>query len=342
MANTTTAAMVTKPRIIEKDPPPAFGTIRRVHHSSPTACWRSPPLAVGTLRPTAPAEEFVDLLYLNIRGLPCRAIPNLRQSRSYLFANSDAKRNADQVGILELDAGAFFPIIQEDIESFLPGLSVDILGDGLLRRIGDMDRNNDHLKGGNGGREHQAVFIMALLGGGGENPLHPDAVGAHPKRHLIPALVENPRPHAFRIPFSKLENVPDFDRAIHTEGGAAHRTELPALYHAQVVILGGEVPSRRHVPEVKLIFVRPANQVLAPFQGAIRQNADSPDPDGAQRSNGGSQQGPNFLGMRGTERFSGKPVRDLALAQRMVPAQENQSGSLAGLIHQSLQQSGRR
>ena len=89
------------------------------------------------------------------------------------------------------------------------------------------------------GRQPEAVFVVALLDGGGQNALDANAITAHDRRDFFAVFVEHARAHGFGIFVSELEDVADFDGGVDAKRGAAVGTGFARSNAAQVGVGGG-------------------------------------------------------------------------------------------------------
>ncbi len=104
---------------------------------------------------------------------------------------------------------------------------------------------DDNLKGGDLRRQPEAVFVVTLLDGGGENALDSDAVTAHDHRDFFAVLVEHTGAHRFGILVAEFEDVANFDCRVDAKWLAAVRAGFTRGDAAQVgVARSAESPCR--------------------------------------------------------------------------------------------------
>ncbi len=92
-------------------------------------------------------------------------------------AHRDAHGAADEVGVVELDAGTLVAIVVEDLDACI--LKVDIEAIGSLGRgvVGvGVDADEGDVIRRDLGRPDQALVVVVLLGDGGGDATGPDAV----------------------------------------------------------------------------------------------------------------------------------------------------------------------
>ena len=132
--------------------------------------------------------------------------------------------------------------------------------------------DDDDLKRRDLGRQPEAVLVVVLLDGGGQDALDADAIAAHDGRDFLAVAVEHARAHGFGIFVAELEDVADFDGGIDAQRSAAVRTAFAGGHAAQVDVGGGlEVSPGRDVLDVIVLFVRAGDQVFAAFESLIDQ-----------------------------------------------------------------------
>src|SRR4029077_17593865 len=78
-------------------------------------------------------------------------------------ANRDADRNAQEIGVLELDAGALVTIIQDRLEPGRAQIPIEALRRVPHRRLLGIDGEDVDLKGRDRPRPHDTVGVMTLL-----------------------------------------------------------------------------------------------------------------------------------------------------------------------------------
>src|SRR5215472_12296252 len=96
-----------------------------------------------------------------------------------------AVRNAEQLRVRELDAGARIAVVVEDLDAGGAELLVEAVADfadtgGFLQ----IERYQHQLEGGDRRRPDDAALVVVLLDGCRNDTRHTDAVTAHEERHF--------------------------------------------------------------------------------------------------------------------------------------------------------------
>ena len=111
--------------------------------------------------------------------------------RQRLPADHDAQRDADQVGVLELHARPLVAVVQSTSMPAPGELVVQLLGGASPTRASvTFTGDDEHLVGRQRHRPDDAVLVVVLLDGRGDDPVDADAVAAHDDRVLLRRLVE--------------------------------------------------------------------------------------------------------------------------------------------------------
>ena len=130
-------------------------------------------------------------------------------------AHDHAVRNADELGIRELDARPLVAIVEQHVVLPRPG----VRHRGVQRfhwtrcDFGALMRDHDHLEGRNGVRPDDAARIMVLLDGRGNDACHTDAVAAHVQGGRLAGFVEHGGAHGLAVFPAELEDVAHLDAA---------------------------------------------------------------------------------------------------------------------------------
>ena len=114
------------------------------------------------------------------------------------FAYGDAVGDAGEVGVFELDAGAFVAVVEQDVEACGGEVGGKFFGgfdERLLLDVGDGDDDLEGCDGGGQGVGFATVFSGAGFNCGGEDALNADAVGAHDGGDFLAVAVEDGSSH---------------------------------------------------------------------------------------------------------------------------------------------------
>ena len=167
--------------------------------------------------------------------------------------------NADQLEVGEDHARAFAAVMEQDIDAGGLELCVELFRR-RLHTLGlvHIDRRDRAFEGRDGERPHDALVVMVLFDGGGDDARYADAVAAHDHGHFGAAGVQHARLHGLAVLGAELEDVADFDAALDIERAAAVGTRIAGLGVAQIGDLGLDgVAAPVH-----------AGQMMAPLIGA--------------------------------------------------------------------------
>lgn len=205
-----------------------------------------------------------------------------------LRANRHADRVADEVAVLELDAGALLAVVEQDVEAGLAALVVDALGIRQLLFLLGVDGDDDDLERCDGARPDDALVIVVLLDGGGHRAADADAVAAHDERLLFTVLIEERRAHGLAVLRAEREDLAGLDAARHLERCAAVRARVALFDHAQVGDDDGiliEVALRIDVLVMDVDFIGTRDGVVHVHDGRIDEHVRALlDADGAHEA----------------------------------------------------------
>jgi hypothetical protein len=127
-------------------------------------------------------------------------------------------RNAEQLGIRELDARALVTVIEQHVDAGGEQFVVEAFGGFTdTRRLRGVDRDHDHLEGRDRVRPDDAARIMILFNGRGNDACHTDAVAAHVHRGLPAGFVQHRGAHGLAVFLAEREDVPHLDAARDAE-----------------------------------------------------------------------------------------------------------------------------
>ncbi len=99
------------------------------------------------------------------------AVDDFHFALGEFFADRNSIGNADEVGILEFDAGPIIAIIEERVKIHFETALVNRFGGRSKGRVGDGYRRDDNIERGDGGRECQAVGVMMMFCRGTEDSI---------------------------------------------------------------------------------------------------------------------------------------------------------------------------
>src|ERR1700730_8863111 len=168
------------------------------------------------------------------------------------FPDDDPMRNSDELGVGEFDARTGIAIVEQYVDTGGIELLVQRIG-GLPdeRRLLVIDRHQDDLERCNRLRPENAVGIVILLDGRGNDPRDANSVAAHEHRQRLTLLIQHAGIHGGAVELSELENMADFDAACALQGASAGGTEVAALRIANIDGLRIlKVPPPIHAAEV--------------------------------------------------------------------------------------------
>src|ERR1700681_4290307 len=146
------------------------------------------------------------------------------------FPDDDPMRNSDELGVGEFDARTGIAIVEQYVDAGGIELLVQRIG-GLPdeRRLLLVDRHQDDLERRDRLRPENAVGIVILFDGRGDDPRDANSVTAHEHRHGLTLLIQHAGIHGGAVQLSELENVPNFDAACDLQGSSAAGTRVAAL-----------------------------------------------------------------------------------------------------------------
>jgi len=244
------------------------------------------------------------------------------------FAEGDAPGDADEVGVLEFDAGAFVAVVEEGIDALGAEGVVEVEGGGALGFVGEVDGGEDDFEGGDGGGHGDAVGIVEEFDGAAEDAFDADAVGAHDDAGFLAFFVEDGEAHGIGVFIAELEDVADFHGFENFEGGAGVEFGIAGLDLADVGEGGGEVFTGGDVEEVVVVFIGAGDEVFAAFEGLVGVDGDICDTDGAEGAGVGAEEGADFLGVGGAEFLGAGGGEELGFAELVIAAEQGDEGGV--------------
>ena len=179
------------------------------------------------------------------------------------LGNHDAVWNAEQFGVRKFDARSRIPIIEQDIESGLGELGVELFGQlRHARRLDGVERYEHDIEGRERLGPDDAGGIVVLLDRCGDDARDADAIAAHVHHERFTGFVENARLQRFTIFAPELENMSDFDTPANAECARAARTRVAGDDVAQVRRFGcGQIAQPVDATIVMIELVGAANEV---------------------------------------------------------------------------------
>src|SRR5215469_15722376 len=250
-----------------------------------------------------------------------------------LFTYIDAKRNANQVGILEFDSGALVSVIQKNIDASSVKLAGQRLADGLQAGVGDVGDGDDNRKRGNRRRQPETLVVIGLLDGRGEDALDADSVAAHNGGDFLAVGVEDTRSHRFGVLVAELEDVADFDGLADDQlaGARIDGAGLALVYAADIGAEGpGEVAARNHVALVIVELVGAADHIFAALERLVDDDGESVaerrvvvrETDRAEVPGGAAEELFELCSLHGAQFGRSQRSQQLGLVDLVVAAQE--------------------
>ena len=128
-----------------------------------------------------------------------------------LAAHDDLHGQADEVGVLELHAGAFFAVVEQHVEAHLAEQLVQFVGLGGGVGVLGIKVDQFEVERREGRREGDAVAVVVLLDAGRDHAGDADAVTAHDGGLFLAVLVEINGVEGLGILGAELEDVAHFD-----------------------------------------------------------------------------------------------------------------------------------
>jgi hypothetical protein len=129
------------------------------------------------------------------------------------LAHVDAVRNPHQIRILEFDARALVPVIEQHVEPRCFKLrSQRFAGLASAASSPMLVTVTTTVKGAIEAGSQNPFLSFDLLDGRRQNALDADAVAAHDRRYFLAVHIQHPRAHALGVLVAQLEDVADLDR----------------------------------------------------------------------------------------------------------------------------------
>src|SRR5436190_504666 len=177
--------------------------------------------------------------------------------RQRLFANANAERESNQLGIFELHSRPLVAVVEDDLHTPFRELGVNFLGQSHHRTVrSHIQRRDANGVRRDGQRPDDAVLVVALFEDGLQGAGHTDAVRAHNGRLLFAGGVKEQRPERLAVFGSQLEHVTDFDRPPDFERPTTAHTRFTSPYETQVCpMFHRDVALDRNVTEMEAVFI---------------------------------------------------------------------------------------
>src|SRR5206468_2091050 len=248
-----------------------------------------------------------------------------------LFADGNAYRKADQLGIFEFHAGAFLAVVEDDLHSSTGKFRVDFFGQSYHRTVRSHGQRRDANRvRRNRHRPDNAVPVVALLDDGLKRARHADAVAAHDGRLLFAGLVEEQRAERLAVFCAQLKDVADFNRPADFERLTALSAGFARLNQPQVGPARNlNVAINRNIAQMETVFIRAGGHPDGAAQGFVGVNRDFPRlnsrGDSAEAARMRAEFSENFLGGGGAKLSRPQNADQLRFIQLMIAAQQDKN-----------------
>src|SRR5690606_36352912 len=229
---------------------PAVAAVSQGRSLHRSGCWTSLfswqgslPGMIARPAPAGQSPERLDLLALAQHGTDRLDSPLARDDGPLVFgaplgleatalqaalADGDAERQPDDVGVVELHAGAEVAVVVQRWDARLLQRLVQRLG--LLQRlVGAGQRHEVHVVGRNLARPDDAVLVVVLLDYRCEQAVQPDTVAAHDDQLVGAVAVQERRADRLAVARAELEAVAQLDGAVDAERAAAAHAGRPVI-----------------------------------------------------------------------------------------------------------------
>src|ERR1700677_1899499 len=157
----------------------------------------------------------------NVAGGARFALDQLHHALYQLLADRNPVGDADEVSVLELDAGPLVAVVVERVDACGEARFVDFLRGFAQRGIGVVHRGDDYDKRSDGDREEHAGVVVVLFDRRTQDTLDTDPVRSHDRRDFLTVRSKNTQAHGVRIFVSQLKDVTDFDGLVKLQLGPA-------------------------------------------------------------------------------------------------------------------------
>src|SRR6266480_3299217 len=174
-----------------------------------------------------------------------------------------AVRDAQQLGIGELDARTCVTVVVEHLDSGGGELGIQaVAGFADTRGFLQVQGYQHHLEGRDRRGPDDAALIVVLFDGRGHDARHTDTVAAHVERGLTARLIEHQRLHGLAVLAAQLEDVAHLDTARDLQAPLAARAGVALDHVAQIRGDGAaHVPLPVHARQMRVLLVGAAHEV---------------------------------------------------------------------------------
>ncbi len=151
-----------------------------------------------------------------------------------LGAYNQAHRNADEIGVLELDSRALVAVVVEHLDALLVELTVETVGrlhDLLVPRAQAHHQDFERCQRQ---RPDDAVLVVILLDGRRHGAADAEPIAPHGHGMRGSLVVQIGAMHGCRVLRAQLEDVTDLDAAVQLEGAIAPRAAVASGDQQQI------------------------------------------------------------------------------------------------------------
>src|SRR6185369_6347220 len=240
--------------------------------------WRSPCSYSERLPYDAlhPADSIVDREKFHLTAAPVLKLD--LPFNKILSPDHHPERDADQVGILELDPRPLVTVVIQDFDAESEKFCIDILCSLAHRIIFGVDRGDDTVKGSDRQREDDTVLVVVLLDAGCDGPADADAVAPHEYDLFFAVRIEEGGVKRLRVFHAELEDMTDLDAAPHLKGAA--RTARAGVTVGDITDIGvfgeGKITVVIDVFQVVVGLVGSADEIPHPLYCRIGNDPNRP------------------------------------------------------------------
>ena len=179
------------------------------------------------------------------------------------------------------------------------------LGDRRCYVVAASEGDDVDVEGRNGAGPDDAEFVVVGLHDGRHEPFHADPVATHDRRSPLAVGVKEGGVHRLGVAGTQLEDVSQFDSAMHFQVATALRASIARLSHANV---GDRVcrpiAAVRDIVQMEALSIRSGNQSPRVYDAGVGDDSHRVDSD--RRSVAGDPAGP--LDLVGQQRSNLKGV----------------------------------
>src|SRR3984893_3299353 len=174
-----------------------------------------------------------------------------------------AVRDAQQLGIGELDARACVTVVVQDLDPGGGELGIQAVADFAdTRGFLQVQGYQHYLEGRDRCGPDDAALVVVLFDGRGHDARHTDTVAAHVERGFAARLIEHQRLHRLAVLAAQLEDVTHLDAARNLQAPLAGRAGIALDDVAQVRSGGaGHIPLPVHARQMRILLIGAAHEV---------------------------------------------------------------------------------